>query len=77
MIMFANIDWKDILDYLYPKTGGNLRYFDVQVYWPEALLNRLFWQLLNNYQYLTFNDIIAQAIYINDIHCLNAPPIVL
>lgn len=36
MIMFANIDWKDILDYLYPKTGGNLRYFDVQVYWPEA-----------------------------------------
>lgn len=30
--MFANIDLKDILDYLYPKTGGNLRYFDVQVY---------------------------------------------
>lgn len=80
MFMFANIDWKKkifILDYLYPKTGGNLRYFDVQVYWPEAILNRLFWQLLNNYQYLTFNDIIAQAIYINDIHCLNAPPIVL
>lgn len=29
MIMFVNIDWKDILDYLYFKIGGNLRYFDV------------------------------------------------